>query len=254
MKKSVSTEKNNLFLISLLILIIGFEIIIRILKIPRYILPTPTSIILALYNQKEILFKHSLVTLFEALTGFFLSIIFALIIGGIVYPFKKIKKMLYPYLLISQTIPLIAIAPIILIWFGFGIMPKILIVILICTFPILLNFLGGLEEIDQDILDLFQVMGASKKYIFFKVILPSSLPNFFSGIKISATYSIMGAVIGEWLGAKSGLGIYMTRAISSFKTDYLFASIIVVVVLSLGIFKVIEYIEKSAMPWKKVKK
>lgn len=253
MKKSVSTEKNNLFLISLLILIIGFEIIIRILKIPRYILPTPTSIILALYNQKEILLKHSLVTLFEALTGFFLSIVFALIIGGIVYPFKKIKKMLYPYLLISQTIPLIAIAPIILIWFGFGIMPKILIVILICTFPILLNFLGGLEEIDQDILDLFQVMGASKKYIFFKVILPSSLPNFFSGIKISATYSIMGAVIGEWLGAKSGLGIYMTRAISSFKTDYLFASIIVVVVLSLGIFKVIEYIEKLVMPWKKVK-
>lgn len=254
MKKSVNTEKNNLFLISLLILIIGCEIIIRILKIPRYILPTPISIILALYNQKEILFKHSLVTLFEALTGFFLSILFALIIGGIVYPFKKIKKMLYPYLLISQTIPLIAIAPIILIWFGFGIMPKILIVILICTFPILLNFLGGLEEIDQDILDLFQVMGASKKYIFFKVILPSSLPNFFSGIKISATYSIMGAVIGEWLGAKSGLGIYMTRAISSFKTDYLFASIIVVVVLSLGIFKVIEYIEKSVMPWKKVKK
>lgn len=254
MKKSVNTEKNNLFLISLLILIIGCEIIIRILKIPRYILPTPTSIILALYNQKEILFKHSLVTLFEALTGFFLSILFALIIGGIVYPFKKIKKMLYPYLLISQTIPLIAIAPIILIWFGFGIMPKILIVILICTFPILLNFLGGLEEIDQDILDLFQVMGASKKYIFFKVILPSSLPNFFSGIKISATYSIMGAVIGEWLGAKSGLGIYMTRTISSFKTDYLFASIIVVVVLSLGIFKVIEYIEKSVMPWKKVKK
>jgi len=254
MKKSVNTEKNNLFLISLLILIIGCEIIIRILKIPRYILPTPTSIILALYNQKEILLKHSLVTLFEALTGFFLSIVFALIIGGIVYPFKKIKKMLYPYLLISQTIPLIAIAPIILIWFGFGIMPKILIVILICTFPILLNFLGGLEEIDQDILDLFQVMGASKKYIFFKVILPSSLPNFFSGIKISATYSIMGAVIGEWLGAKSGLGIYMTRAISSFKTDYLFASIIVVVVLSLGIFKVIEYIEKSVMPWKKVKK
>ncbi|HAS79631.1 MAG TPA: ABC transporter permease [Fusobacteriaceae bacterium] len=253
MKKSVNTEKNNLFLISLLILIIGCEIIIRILKIPRYILPTPTSIILALYNQKEILLKHSLVTLFEALTGFFLSIVFALIIGGIVYPFKKIKKMLYPYLLISQTIPLIAIAPIILIWFGFGIMPKILIVILICTFPILLNFLGGLEEIDQDILDLFQVMGASKKYIFFKVILPSSLPNFFSGIKISATYSIMGAVIGEWLGAKSGLGIYMTRAISSFKTDYLFASIIVVVVLSLGIFKVIEYVEKSVMPWKKVK-
>lgn len=254
MKKSGNTEKNNLFLISLLVLVVGCEVIIRTLDIPGYILPAPTKVIKALYSQKEVLFSHSLVTLFEAMTGFTLSIILALIIGGVVYPFERVKKLLYPYLLISQTIPLIAIAPVILIWFGFGILPKIIIVILICTFPMLLSFLGGLEEVDREILDLFQVMGADKKYIFFKVILPSSLPNFFSGVKIAATYSIMGAVIGEWLGAKSGLGIYMTRAISSFKTDYLFAAIIVVVILSLLIFKGIEYIEKAAMPWKQVKK
>ena len=251
MKKSGSIEKNNLFFISLLILIIGCELTIRFLEIPKYILPTPIMVIKALYSQKEILFNHSMVTLFEALVGFILSIILSLVIGGLVYPFERLKKILYPYLLITQTIPLIAIAPVILIWFGFGILPKIIIVVLICTFPMLLSFLGGLDEVDIELLDLFKVMGASKKYIFFKVILPSSLPSYFSGVKISATYSIMGAVIGEWLGAKSGLGIYMTRAISSFKTDYLFAGIIVVIILSLSIFKGVEYIEKLVMPWKK---
>jgi ABC-type nitrate/sulfonate/bicarbonate transport system permease component len=254
MKKLENTEKNNLFWISLIHLIVGVEVILKILEVPPYIFPTPTKVLLALYNQKTILFHHSMTTLFEALVGFILSILLALIIGGSVYPFKRIKKMLYPYLLISQTIPLIAIAPIILIWFGFGILPKILIVILICTFPILLSFFSGLDEVDRELLELFKIMGAKKKYIFYKVILPSSLPSLFSGLKIAATYSIMGAIIGEWLGAKDGLGIYMTRSISSFKTDYLFASIIIVVFLSLGLFKGVEIVENKIMPWKRGEK
>ena len=251
MKRLENIGKNNLFYLSLIILLGSLELGIDILNIPNYILPKPTKVIEALYTQREILFRHTIITLFEAILGLGISVILVLSVGSIIYPFKSIKKVLYPYLLISQTIPLIAVAPIILIWFGFGILPKVMIVVLICTFPMLLSFLEGLDNVDKEMIELFKIMGGKKKYIFLKVILPSSLPSFFSGLKIAATYAIMGAVIGEWLGAKSGLGIYMTRAISSFKTENLFASIIVVIILSLGIFKAVEILERKVMPWKR---
>lgn len=227
------------------------ELLVRYRDIPTYILPAPTRVIGAMMEQREILLSHSGVTVAESLIGFGVAIILALILGGLIYPFKRVKEILYPFLLISQTIPLIAIAPIILIWMGFGVFPKIVIVVLICTFPILVSFLEGLDQVDRELIDLMRVMRADRNTIFFKGILPGSLPNFFAGLKIAATYAVMGAVIGEWLGAERGLGIYMTRAISSFRTDNLFGAIIVVVALSISLFKAVEGIEKLLMPWKK---
>jgi len=227
------------------------ELLVRSRNIPAYILPAPTRVIRAMVEQREILLSHGMITVVESLTGFIVAILLALVLGGAIYPFKRVKEILYPFLLISQTIPLIAIAPIILIWMGFGVFPKIVIVVLICTFPILISFLEGLDQVDRELIDLMRVMRADKKTIFLKGVLPGSLPNFFAGLKISATYAVMGAVIGEWLGAERGLGIYMTRAISSFKTDNLFGAIIVVVALSISLFKTVEGIEKLLMPWKR---
>lgn len=251
MKKWQNLENNLLFLGILGALITLTEFTVRYRDIPAYILPAPTRVMAVMLEQREILTMHTMVTIGESISGFVVAIILALIIGGIIYPFKRLKEILYPFLLISQTIPLIAIAPIILIWMGFGVFPKIVIVVLICTFPILISFLEGLDQVDRELIDLMRVMRADKKAIFFKGILPGSLPSFFAGLKISATYAVMGAVIGEWLGAEKGLGIYMTRAISSFKTDSLFGAIIVIVVLSISLFKGVEAVERFVMPWKK---
>jgi len=250
-KKSENIGNNFLFLTTLLILSVLVEIVVEVREVPKYIFPAPSQVLKTLWTSRDVLWGHTLTTLFEAVTGFILSVLLAFVIGALIYNKKRLKAVIYPFLLISQTIPLIAIAPLILIWMGFGIMPKIVIVITICVFPMLISFLDGLNSIDKELIDLFQVMKADKKTIFFKGILPGSLNSFFAGAKISATYAVMGAIIGEWLGAKSGLGIYMTRALSSFKTDGLFAAILIVVFLSIIIFKLIEGIEYLAMPWKR---
>ncbi len=221
------------------------------LKVPNYILPAPSRILKALFVKKQILWEHTKTTFFEAMLGFLIAIVLAVILGQLMNCFKKLKVVLYPILLISQTVPLIAIAPLILIWFGFGVIPKIIIVIIVCFFPILISFLDGMEQVDEDMVHLMKTMKASTVQIFFKLKVPASLPAFFAGLKISATYSIMGAVIGEWLGAKNGLGIFMTRAISSFKTDELFADILIVVALSFFMFKLVKIFEIILMPYNK---
>lgn len=226
------------------------EIFLRLRDIPSFIFPKPTEIFRGLMEDKELLLSHTLTTVYEAFIGFAISIILSLIIGALIYDKKRIKEILYPFLLISQTVPLIAVAPLILIWFGFGILPKIIIVVVICLFPILISFLDGLNSVNQEVIDLFKVMRAKKIDIFRKCLFPASLPSLFAGLKISVTYSVMGAVIGEWLGAEKGLGIYMTRALSSFRTDYLFSAIIIVVIISLILFKLIELIEKFVLRWK----
>lgn len=251
-KKSGNLESNLWFFGISFIAMIIMQVTLTLFKVPSYLIPKPLEVVSALIEKRQLLMMHSIVTINEAVSGLGISILLALIIGGIIYPLKKLKKVLYPFLLVSQTVPTIAVAPLILIWFGFGVMPKVLIVVSMCIFPILVSFLDGLDQVDSELIDLMKVMRADKKTIFKKCILPASLPTFFSGLKISATYAIGGAVTSEWLGAEKGLGIYMTRAVSSFSTDSLFAIIIVVVVSSLILFKLVEIVEEFLMPHKKI--
>ncbi len=252
MKRWVNT-KNNLPAISfIIILIILWEIIVRIFKIKEFIIPAPSAIGRALFDNLPLLLSHTKTTLYAALVGLMLAIVIALFLAVIMDRYKLIKSMIYPVLVISQTVPIIALAPIIMIWFGLGILPKILIVALVCFFPIAINLVDGLENVEQERIELLKVMGAGNLMIFKTVQLPSVLPYFFSGLKISTTYSVMGAVIGEWLGASSGLGIYMTRAMQSFNTAGLFAAILLVVLLSICLFKLVELIAWIMMPWNRL--
>ena len=251
MKKLGNTENKLIPAIFFLLLIILVQILTMKLNIPKYILPSPLDVIKVLVKDRALLMEHAKITLFESISGFIVAVILGIILGGLLEYFKLLKNILYPVILISQMIPLIAVAPLVLIWFGFGVMPKIIIVIIVCLFPCILSFLNGLDNIDDELVNLMKTMKASEIQIFFKLKLPASLQSLLSGLKISAVYSIMGAVIGEWLGAESGLGIYMTRAISSFKTDALFADILIIIILSLIVFKIVEFSEKALMPWKK---
>ena len=251
MKKLVNTESKLIPAVFFLLLIILVQILTVKFDVPKYILPSPLDVIKVLVKDRSLLIEHAKITLFESISGFIAAIILGIIFGGLLGYFKLLKNILYPVILISQMIPLIAVAPLVLIWFGFGVMPKIIIVVVVCLFPCILSFLDGLDNIDNELINLMKTMKASELQIFLKLKLPSSLQSLLSGLKISAVYSIMGAVIGEWLGAESGLGIYMTRAISSFKTDALFADILIIIVLSLMVFKIVEFSENLLMPWKK---
>ena len=206
---------------------------VEIKDIPQYILPTPIDIIKVFITDYQNLFDNTLVTLYETILGFILALLVALTLGIIMDFVSVIRKCLYPILVVSQTIPTITIAPLLIIWFGFEALPKILMVALTCFFPILISFVDGLENIDKDYLNLFKTMKSSKLQTFIHLKLPMSIDKLFSGIKISVTYMVVAATVAEWLGGTKGLGVYMVRAKSAYALDKVFASTIIVVVLSL---------------------
>ena len=226
--------KDSLYpILTFLAIIIVWQAVVEIKYIPQYILPKPIDIIKVFITDYQNLFDNTLVTLYETILGFILALLVALTLGIIMDFVSVIRKCLYPILVVSQTIPTITIAPLLIIWFGFEALPKILMVALTCFFPILISFVDGLENIDKDYLNLFKTMKSSKLQTFIHLKLPMSIDKLFSGIKISVTYMVVAATVAEWLGGTKGLGVYMVRAKSAYALDKVFASTIIVVVLSL---------------------
>jgi ABC-type nitrate/sulfonate/bicarbonate transport system permease component len=231
------------------IIILLWEFIVAHQVIARYILPSPTDILKTLLHIFPDIKIHLAITLSEAFLGLFLSIILAGLLAIIMDTISIIKKAIYPILIVSQTIPIIALAPLFALWFGFGELSKIIVVILVCFFPIIISLVDGLDSVDPDMLNLLKSMGANRLQIFKLLKLPASMVNLFSGLRIAATYSIMGAVIGEWLGGESGLGVYMMRVKHSYALDKVFAVILIIVVASIALFKVISVAQNWLMPW-----
>ena len=229
--------------------LIIWETLSRAGVFPPFILPSPSSIIVSLAINFRSMQYDIFITLYEALAGFIIAIVLSFIMAIMMDSIAGFKKTIYPILIISQTIPIIIIAPLFIIWFGYGYSPKLVIVTLICFFPVTISFLQSLSSVDRELIDLLRSMNSSKLQIYKYVKIPSSLAGFFSGLKIAATYSIMGATIGEWVGGKNGLGVYMIRAKQSFAIDRVFAAIIVITALSIMLLKLIEFIEKKVMPW-----
>ena len=217
--------------------------------LPAYILPPPSSVFTVLFSDFSTLWSHTLVSLQATFLGLGIALVFAVILSFVMKIVPIVGEALYPLLVVSQTVPLIALAPLFVVWFGFGLLPKVLVVTLVCFFPIVVSLLKGVDTVDQERIDLLRAMGASDIQLFTVVYLPASLPHLFGGLRISATYSVMGAVIGEWLGGTNGLGVYMVRAQKAFALHRVFAAIAVIVTLSLAIFAVVVAIERAATPW-----
>lgn len=236
-------------IVFILILLIIWEIIVNVGGIEKYILPAPSDVMKVLIKDFKTMIPHILATLYEGLVGFLIAIGLSIILAVIMDMVPLIKRALYPVLVISQTIPTVALAPLFIIWFGFGALPKIIVVVIVCFFPIVISIVDGLEGVDKDLINHFKLMGASKLNVFLHLKLPYGMINFFSGMRIAATYSIMGAVIGEWLGGDRGLGVYMTRARSAYALDKMFASIVIIVLISMGIFLLVSLMEKVFTPW-----
>ncbi|TGE40097.1 ABC transporter permease [Desulfosporosinus fructosivorans] len=236
-------------LVFFLFLLGAWQIVITSFHVPLWLLPTPTRIAQALWETRQLIWSHTLTTVAETTVGFALAVVFSLISAGVMVLSPWIKRLIYPFLIISQTVPLIAVAPLLILWLGYGLLPKIMIVMIICYFPITISLIEGLELPDPDYLNLLRSMGASRWQIFHIVRWPHALPLLFAGLKIAATYSVMGAVIGEWLGASSGLGVYLTRSSHSFLTDRVFAAIFAITALSFLYYALISILARLALPW-----
>lgn len=249
MKKLRSIGNKIAPIVFILILLIIWEFIVNVGGIEKYILPAPTDVIKVLIKDFRTMLPHISATLYEGMVGFLIAIVLSIILAVIMDMVPLIKRSLYPVLVISQTIPTVALAPLFIIWFGFGALPKIIVVVIVCFFPIVISIVDGLEGVDKDLINHFKLMGASKLNVFLHLKLPYGMINFFSGMRIAATYSIMGAVIGEWLGGDKGLGVYMTRARSAYALDKMFASIVIIVAISMGIFLLVSFMEKVFTPW-----
>lgn len=254
MKKSENIENKLAPIIFIIILLSIWEVVVRAGGIEKYIMPAPTDVIKVLISDFKTMIPHILATLYEGFVGFIIAIALSIILAIVMDMVPLIKKALYPVLVISQTIPTIALAPLFIIWFGFGALPKIIVVVIVCFFPIVISIVDGLEGVDKDLINHFKLMGASKLNVFIHLKLPYGMINFFSGMRIAATYSIMGAVIGEWLGGDKGLGVYMTRARSAYALDKMFAAIVIIVIISMGIFILVSVIEKISTPWNNEKR
>ena len=233
----------------LLFLLAFWEASVNIFDIAPWLLPAPSVIINTLFTNGHVLLAHAGQTFIEVLCGMSLAIAFGIGCAAFIDYSTIARRLIYPLLVISQTIPAIVLAPLLVIWCGFGLLPKVIVITLFCFFPIAINTAEGLDSTQQEFLDLVKSMNASWWQTWSKIRLYSALPAFFSGLKIAASYSIIAAVIGEWVGAEKGLGIYLLRSSGAFQTALVFATISVISLMSLAMFAMVFILERLIIPW-----
>ncbi len=235
--------------IAVTLLLAVWQILCSVGVLPSYMLPSPVQVFQAWKEDFPLMLNHAGATLQEAFIGLFIGIVGGFVLAAIMEQCEILYKALYPVLIITQTIPTVAIAPLLVLWMGYGIAPKVTLVVLISFFPVAVGLLNGFQEADEDGIRLLRAMGASNWQIFWHVKVPGSLSHFFGGVRLAVSYSIVGAVISEWLGGFSGLGVYMTRVKKSYAYDKMFAVIFFITVLSLLLMKCVSLIQYLSMPW-----
>lgn len=222
--------------------------------VPSFLLPSPVDVALELVNDAPLLASHAVVTVGEAVIGLVCGVAAGFVIACLMERFAVVKRALSPIVTVSQTIPTVAIAPLLVLWLGYGMLPKVLLVALTTFFPITVALAEGFASVDPDTVDLMRTMGASRLQVFRYAKLPSAAGSFFSGLRISATYAVVGAVVAEWLGGFNGLGVYMTRVRKSYSYDQMFAVIVIISALSLALMGLVDALERWCMPWRRAER
>lgn len=237
-----------------LALAVLWEALVRLMRVPAYVLPTPSGVIRALMADAYALAGHAGVTVAEAASGMLIALVLALALGILMDAFPSFRQAVYPILVVTQTVPMIVLAPILIIYLGFGLAPKILTVTLMCFFPIAVGFADGMRGTGADYVNLVRSYGASRLQVYGLVKIPYALPSLVSGLKVAATYSITGAVVGEWIASQQGLGYYLLRVKNSYALDKMFACVLIIVALSILMNGVVELLGRAAMPHLRRKK
>jgi ABC-type nitrate/sulfonate/bicarbonate transport system permease component len=229
--------------------LVAWELYARSSGVSPFVLPPPSRVVASLWEFRGEAFRHTVPTLGETIVGFTISIVAGIGAAVAMDRIDVIRRALAPLLVGSQTIPIVAIAPLVVVWFGFGFLPKILVVVLVTFFPVTVALLDGFASTPADRTELMRSMGASADQVFRKLRWPTGLPSLFTGLRISATYAVVAAVIAEYVGATEGLGIWMQLSQRSFRTDLVFAAILLTAVLSIALVALVTIVERAVIPW-----
>lgn len=252
MRRKLQNTTNKIWSVSAIaVILILWQGICTLGLVDSFLLPSPVQVLKAFVEEFSALMQHSAVTLSEAFIGLVLGILFGFVMAVIMDQVDALYKAFYPLIVLTQTVPTVAIAPLLVLWFGYEMAPKIILIVITTFFPITVGLLNGFRSADQDSINLLRAMGAGRWQIFRIVKLPGALSQFFAGLRISASYAVVGAVISEWLGGFSGLGVYMTRVKKAFSFDKMFAVIFLISIISLLLMKGVDLLQKKCMPWEK---
>lgn len=252
MKRKLQNIINKCYaVVAVGILILLWQGICSFHIVPEFMLPSPVQVVKAFVGDFPLLLFHAKTSLVEAFLGLFLGVCIGFIVAVLMDRYEWIHRALYPIIVLTQTIPTVAIAPLLVLWLGYEMAPKIVLIILVTFFPIAVGVFNGFQSSDKDTIQLLRSMGAKKRQIFWHVKLPSCLGDFFSSLRISVSYAIVGAVIAEWLGGVSGLGVYMTRVRKSFAFDKMFAVIFLISLISLLLIGAVNCLQRFCMPWER---
>lgn len=238
--------------VALIVLVALWQAVCSFGLVPTFMLPSPVAVVRALVGDWPLLMTHAATSLAEAGAGLAAGVALGAAAALAMDRFTLLYRALYPLVVLTQTIPSVAIAPLLVLWFGYGMLPKVVLIVVATFFPITVGLLEGLRSVDADQIDLMRSMGATRWQIMRHVKLPAALPHLFSGLKISAAYAIVGAVIAEWLGGFSGLGVYMTRVRKAYSFDKMFAVIFLISGLSLVLMWAVEALRRLFMPWDRI--
>jgi len=236
-------------LVTFLVIIIFWYIICLLFELPSFILPSPDLVAIALFNNFFEILNHSSITLLEILLSLFFGIVLGSFFAVLISLSERLKRWIMPLLLASQSIPVFALAPILVLWFGYGISSKVIIGTIIVFFPIASNFSDALNKIPKEYIHAGQTLGFSKLQIFNLIKLPNALPGLFSGIRVGACFAPIGAVVGEWIGGSQGLGSFMIYSNARLQIDNMFAALIILIVITISLYHLIDLILKKLIWW-----
>ena len=236
-------------LILIVAIFVLWDLVIRIFKIPPYLIPAPWDVAKMLVTEWPRLWRESLFTGYATLGGFGLSILFGIPIAMLIAYSRLVESYVYPLLVFSQSVPKIAIAPLFVVWFGFGIFPKVISAFLLGFFPVVVATVMGFKSMETEMIDLARSMRASRLQMFLKFSLPQALPSIFSGLKVSATLAVVGAVVGEFVGSNSGIGYVLQIANGNFDLPLMFAALFVLSMMGVILFAIVDLVEKMMIPW-----
>lgn len=217
--------------------------------VSKYLLPSPLDVVKAFIGDFPLLMSNARVTLTEAFVGLTVGVLVGFLTAVLMDRFTWLYQSLYPLIVLTQTIPTVAIAPLLVLWFGYEMLPKVILIVIATFFPITVSLLDGFRAADKDTVSLLRSMGASKMQIFRYVKFPGALGQFFASLRISVSYAVVGAVISEWLGGFNGLGVYMTRVKKAFSFDKMFSVIFLISAISLLLMWAVNVLQKKCMPW-----
>jgi NitT/TauT family transport system permease protein len=231
------------------LLIVLWQLAIWIFRIPPYLIPAPFEVVKQLVLEWPKLWRETLVTTYATLGGFGLSILFGIPMALMIAYSRTVESFVYPLLVFSQSVPKVAIAPLFVVWFGFGIIPKVIAAFLLGFFPVVVSTVVGFKSVERDMLDLARSMKASKLQIFMRISLPQALPSIFAGLKVSVTLAVVGAVVGEFVGSNSGIGYVLQIANGNFDLPLMFAALTILSLVGVILFALVDLVERFMIPW-----